>query len=540
MADIRKLRQAFKIVKKDDTLLSISTAIQHTNKNNGDSLNKRYFYKLFANFIGFVIGLVTAGIVPRGLGPKAYGNFEFLTNFFSQIAGFLDMGTSTAFYTKLSQRQKEFGLVSFYLCFMGIVSLFIVGFVGIVHLTSAHKQIWPGQTMFFVYLAAGWGFLTWAIQVFNKMTDAYGLTVPAEKARILQRILGIILIIILYIFHQLNLANLFYYHYVVLFFLGGIFIWIMERRGYSIRHSWMLSWPKIKGYLQEFYHYSHPLFTYSLIGLIVAILDRWLLQIFAGSIQQGFYGLSYRIGGLCFLFTSAMTPLLLREFSIAFGNKDLPQMAILFRRYIPLLYSIAAYFACFIAIQADKVVYILGGKSYGAAVVAVTIMAFYPLHQTYGQLSGSVFYATGQTKLYRNIGVIFMLIGLPVTYFLIAPTEKMGLNAGATGLAIKMVALQFIWVNTQLYFNARLLNLSFKRYLGHQIFSVGCLLTIAYIATFSIDQIIGLNQNIIFGFILAGIVYTLLVAGIVYYLPVVFGLKRQDIQSVVRLIKGRN
>ena len=148
----------------------------------------------------------------------------------------------------------------------------------------------------------------------------------------------------------------------------------------------------------------------------------------------------------------------------AFGNGDITQMALLFRRYIPMLYSIAAYFSCFIAMQADKVIYIFGGSKYKEASIAVAIMAFFPIHQTYGQLSGSVFYATGQTSLYRNIGVTSMLIGLPVTYFLIAPGDKWGINAGATGLAIKMVLLQFIAINVQLYFNSKYLKFSFKRY----------------------------------------------------------------------------
>ena len=142
-----------------------------------------------------------------------------------------------------------------------------------------------------------------------------------------------------------------------------------------------------------------------------------------------------------------MTPLITREFAISFGEKDLREMARLFRRYIPMLYAIAAYFACFIAVEASKVTFIMGGEKFQHAALAVMIMAFYPIHQTYGQLSGSVFYATGQTALYRNIGVAFMLIGLPVTYFLIAPPEKFGLNAGATGLAIKMVAIAFFSVN---------------------------------------------------------------------------------------------
>ena len=42
-----------------------------------DSLKKRYLYKLGTKFIGFPIGLITAAIIPRGLGLRAYGDYNF-------------------------------------------------------------------------------------------------------------------------------------------------------------------------------------------------------------------------------------------------------------------------------------------------------------------------------------------------------------------------------------------------------------------------------------------------------------------------------
>ena len=83
-----------------------------------------------------------------------------------------------------------------------------------------------------------------------------------------------------------------------------------------------------------------------------------MLQKFAGSVEQGFYGFSYQIGGVCFLFTSAMTPLIIREFSIAFEKHKIQEVARLFN----------------------------------------------------GQLSGSVFIASDKTKLYRDISVFSMLV----------------------------------------------------------------------------------------------------------------------------------
>jgi len=128
-----------------------------------------------------------------------------------------------------------------------------------------------------------------------------------------------------------------------------------------------------------------------------------------------------------------------------------------------------------------------------------------------------------------------MIIGLPVTYFLIAPIDMMGLNTGSTELAIKMVVLQFIGVNVQLYFNSRFLKLSFLKYLAHQLVCVGCLLLLAFISLKAVDYL-HISSNIVINFLLNGIIYSIFVAGLTYFFPALFGLTRKDIRSLFQLL----
>lgn len=503
-----------------------------------DSLQKRYSYKLSTNLVALVCNTLIFSIIPRGLGLKAYGKFNFLTNFFTQAVGFFDAGTSLGFYTKLSKRPRESALVCFYVYFMALVAIVTTTFVLVARWTGSYSVVWPDQDLKYIYMAAGWGMLTWVVGVLNMMADAYGLTVSAETARIVQRVIGLMLILLLFALKRLYLRELFLYHYLILILLVGAFIWIMNGKGDSKSKNWrMLSWPQIRLYSKEFYRYSHPLFVYSTLAILAEILDRWLLQVFGGDIQQGLYSLSYRIGAICLLFTSAMTPLLMREFAISFGEGDLQEMARLFRRYVPMLYAIAAFFSCFVALQAKTVISIVGGHQFSGAFSAVTIMAFYPIHQTYGQLSASVYYAAGQTALYRNIGIVFSLIGVLLTYFLIAPKEIMGLGAGATGLAIKMVLVNIVAVNVRVYFNTRLLNLNYWRYLGHQILSLGVIMSVAVLA----KQIVKLifSEHIIVSFLVSGLVYSILVGFVVIAFPILFGLSKNDIGKMKNIVLER-
>jgi O-antigen/teichoic acid export membrane protein len=292
-----------------------------------------------------------------------------------------------------------------------------------------------------------------------------------------------------------------------------------------------LNLKEIKGYIKELYKYSHPLFAFYLVAVLLGIFDRWLLQIAGGSDQQGYYGLSYQIGAACFLFSCAMTPLIAREFSIAYVNNDFKRIADLFQKHIPLLYSITAFFACFIAVNADSVSVVMGGVKFRPATMAIAIMAFYPIHQTYGQLSGSLFFATDRTRLYRNIGIIFGLIGLPLSYFLIAPKKLFGLEAGAAGLAIKMVLLQFLMVNSQIYFNAKLLKLSFRRFLTHQIITVLFLLAISALARVFVNYILKFTASFVMNFLAIGAIYTILVFFSIYLMPELFGLNKDSLKS---------
>ena len=175
-----------------------------------DSLQKRYIYKIFSNLLGLLIGLMTQAIIPRGLGPKAYGDFSFLSNFFTQFVGFFDMGSSIGFYTKLSQRQKDIGLITFYVSFAIFVSITVLMFVFIINFTPFASKIWPNQLIFFVYLAAIWGIFSWLISILEKMVDAFGLTVPAEITRMAQKILGGTIILGLFFSNHLSLRNFFF------------------------------------------------------------------------------------------------------------------------------------------------------------------------------------------------------------------------------------------------------------------------------------------------------------------------------------------
>jgi hypothetical protein len=162
------------------------------------------------------------------------------------------------------------------------------------------------------------------------------------------------------------------------------------------------------------------------------------------------------------------------------------------------------------------------------------IMAFYPIHQTYGQLSGVIFFATGRTALYRNIGVFAAMLGIPLAYVLVAPARLHGLELGASGLAAKMVVYQILVVNIQLYFNARMLDLKFGRYLVHQIGSLMAFIVVALAARWLAALVT--PGGAIEGLVVSAIVYAALVAGVAVAVPDLLGVRRSELVHTLETI----
>ncbi|MDL2290998.1 lipopolysaccharide biosynthesis protein, partial [Desulfovibrio sp. OttesenSCG-928-F20] len=284
---------------------------------------------------------------------------------------------------------------------------------------------------------------------------------------------------------------------------------------------------KKTAYARQFWDYSAPLCVTALCSALALSGERWLLQFFDGSVEQGFFSLSQRIGVACFLFVTAMTPLFMREMAMAHGSRDPLRMAALLDRYAPMIYAVAAWMACFVFIEARGVAGLFGGADFADAALPVQIMALYPIHQGYGQVAGAVYYASGQTRALRNITLAGLVLGLVAAWLFVAPDAYGGLGLGATGLAVKMVLVQFLTVNALLLACRKTAPFNFARNLAHQFVCpliFGALALAARLAS----QGLPLQEEGPLRLLIAGILYCLLCLIPAWFFPFALGLKRGE------------
>lgn len=504
-----------------------------------DSIRKRYFYKLIVRMISLFLYAAKVSLVPRALGPARYGDFTFLSSVFTSILNFFDFGTSNAFFNYGSKNKDSGAAVIFYVLYSLALPIILIAAIVIISFSGLTDTVFPEQTTTYIYLAALLGWLTWLSGIVFGYSDAKGLTVVSEIVRVKVRVIFTLLLGALFLFQYLNLFTFFIF--CILETIGFIIYTILcctKEFGLS-EFCWRDFRDKAKALVNYFYKYCSPLFLYSLIVLLASLWGRWFLQVVGGSTEQGFFGLSDKIGSISLIFTVSMIPIFMNEFSKAHGLANFDMMRKLFRENAKFFYFIAGFLAVFFAIHTPEITQIFAGSEFSGAILPIAIMAFYPLHQTYGQMNGAVYYSTERTKAYRNIGIACIFVGITANYFCVAPKDFFlpGLGLGATGAVISGVLVQIFGTNVQLRSNCRYLKLKYSEFFWHQLTSIGLL----FLALFGVKMLIKfianlLHVNIGIWIILpSGVLYVFAATLVVFCLPrATIGFERERMMSFIK------
>jgi O-antigen/teichoic acid export membrane protein len=468
------------------------------------------------------------------LGPVVYGNFDLLTDYANRIINFLDGGVSVAFYTKLSQDKTNKTLVRYYGWLVLIVSMIYFFFVLATVFNTIYHVVWPGQEFTHIVLSALLGIITFCSNGALRMVDACDLTIKGERVKMVQLLISIVVFGGAFlIFKQTSLAEFYYIHIFLIIGLFGGNYYILKRAGFSIFPSVKLKKADINFYSRSFWEYSNPLILSGIITLVAGLGGRWILQLYGGSMQQGFFALSYKVSTFVFLFTGAMMPLLMREVSLSFGKNEFENIRSLFIKNLKILYFLVTFMAVYVSLNSDFITTILGGKGFEEAGIVVGLMAFYPVHQTIGQINGTIYMSTERTKGYRNINLVFSPLSIVFSYFFMAPVSAFGLGLGAVGLAIEMIVIQFISQNVLLYFNCKYLNFSFIRLFLYQIVIIALLLLSGWFEKCAIEL---LFENVFIRGITHFAVFTMSLVGYVYLFPRLIGIShRKELLRVFKL-----
>jgi O-antigen/teichoic acid export membrane protein len=293
--------------------------------------------------------------------------------------------------------------------------------------------------------------------------------------------------------------------------------------------------------LQEYITYCTPLIFYSIMGFGYAFADRWLLQNYGGSIQQGLYEIALRFGMVSLLITMSLHNIFWKEIAEAKEKGDFERMRVLYRKASRFLFSLGIFIAGLLVPWSEKIIRLMIGPSYIEGSLVLVVMLIYSAFRSLGILNISMLLAGSKPKAHVTFSTIFMVVSIPASYLVLAPINAQlpGLQLGSLGLAIKTLVIAIFQSSVVSWWICR--DYGWKFDWVYQIIVLSVALSLGWISFKLIETLkIFTSLNLIIEGGLALFVYCVLVGIIIWFVPGVMGVSRQEIKNCLfKLIKLR-
>jgi O-antigen/teichoic acid export membrane protein len=510
---------------------------------NRASLKIRFFITAGANVIRAMLSFGAGIVIARALGPSKYGDFSFLLGSFIAIADLVNMASSAAFYTFISQRQRGRQFFFYYSCWV-LIQLFVLLVLVWFLPESAKARIWLGHPTSLIVLALSASFAMNQIwQYVGHIGESIRDTAGVQVRNLVLAGAYVTLILVLSHWNLVGIRVLFVLNIVLYLSFAVLYGLRLYRQGVFASSET----ENFRGVVKEFATYCWPLILAAWVGFLYSFADYWLLQKFGGAVQQGYYAIGAKFSALSLIATTSMLQVFWKEIAEANSQGNLERVRQLYRMVSRGLFFGGAAISCVMIPFSREILALFLGPSYQDAWLPLSLMFFYPIHQSIGRITGTMLTATGQTKIQSAIGIVFMIVSIPITYIMLAPPSAIvpGLQLGALGLALKMVGAQVWGVNTSAFFVARYTQTVFDW--RHQFYVLFLLLPIGFLSKFFAAEIFGfvsISEYPIFLMIVSGIFYVMCVAVVVYRLPSLVGLSHEQIhqggrwlQTQIRMVR---
>ncbi len=450
----------------------------------------RFAAAFTANVVRAVVSFASGIVVARALGAASYGDLSFLLASFVAIIPLLDAGTSSAFFTFLSRQPRGRRFFAVFAVWMVVQALVPLAVIVIALPDRVVDAVWLGQPREVVFLAFASAFLTTHVWgVVSRMGEARRLTVRVHVAGAIQAVGHLVLVSAAAAMGWLTVNRTILLLVIEFAALCVLLIPRLLRENLP-RVPEEESWRDVVG---EFWKYCRPLVIYSWVGVPYAFADRWMLQAFAGSVQQGFFSLGSQFASVSLLATSSILAVFWKEIVDAMTQRNNDRVRALYGRVTRSLYFLGAWLSSALIPYSGDILRWTVGSAYASGAMVLALLLLYPVHQSLGQIQGTFFYASEDTHTYATIGIVMMVVSIPLTYLLLAPPVASfpGAGLGAIGLALKMVVLQLIVVNVQAWFIAR--RHGWKLDISHQVASLVGLLALSWFLRFAAEALLRLT-----------------------------------------------
>jgi O-antigen/teichoic acid export membrane protein len=480
--------------------------------------------------IGFITGLVIA----RALNPAGYGDLMFLLGSFVAIRSLLDLGSSSAFFTFLSQRARGRRFYGVYLSWLALQFVVTLALLWLIIPPSLFEKVWLGHDREIVLLAFAAAFIQQQVwQTVGQIGEAMRKTVKVQLMNLAVALLYFMMILLVSIYGHLSVEK-------ILLILLGQYVAATAFAYQFLKNDWAAAPTEessLREITQDYWKYCKPLVALSLVSFAYDFADKWMLQKFGGATQQGYFQIANQFAAVSLLATTAILNVFWKEIAEAWEKQDRARVAMLYRKVSRGLVMMGAMISGLLLPWSEQIVKIFLGTAYVQAWPVLALMLLYPIHQSMGQIGGTMFLASGQTRKYMFVSIAVMLLSIPVSYFVLAPASNdwvSGFQMGALGMAWKMAVLGIVSVNIQAWVIARYGGWKFDWIF--QVVGIPMMIATGLFAKALAGMLWNIEGAGMAGLMvpvtITGIFYLLMVMAIIWWLPWLIGMDRSEIENL--------
>lgn len=500
------------------------------------SVKTRFLVSVASNGIRGIIGLASGLLIARGLNPSGYGDLMFLLGSFVAIRSLLDMGTSSAFYTFLSRHTQGGRFYSIYFSWLALQFVITLSFVALIIPDSIFERVWLGHNHEIVIIAFLAAFMQQQVWLtVGQIGESLRQTVKVQLLNLFIAIIYLVVASLLLVTGAMSVKS-------ILFLIIGQYAIATLLAHRLLREDQVGAIEKdtsLEQIVREYWMYCKPLIALSLVGFLYYFADKWMLQKFGGATQQGYFQIAGQFAAISLLATTSILSIFWKEIAHALAKHDQARVSMLYRKVSRGLVMLGAITTGLLLPWSEQIVMIFLGKAYAQAWPVLAIMLLYPIHQSMGQIGGTMLLASSHTHKYMLVSMVIMLASMPFSYFMLAPTTGVsvaGLGMGAVGIAVKMVLLNIVSVNIQAWVIARYNGWDFDWMF--QVIGIPLMIVLGYL----VKALAGLLWNLeslskvelIIPIIFAGLIYTFFTMLAIWVFPWMAGVEKEEIKNLFR------
>ncbi len=290
------------------------------------------------NAFKLVIGVINSTIVPKALGPKDFGDYQFLFRGSGSIRDASTFGTTAAFFTYSSKNVRSGNAFLIFLGWNVFQLILVIAIISASAFFNFRAFLYPDQSLYYIVVVSLLDWTNYVSLNLIQFGESKAENVYVQKINFYSNLVKLVATTGLYLYNVLDLNSYIVVNYIGSLFIVAIIMAHFLKRSERSRYFEPISLSEIRQISRYFIAYCSPLIVYNIFGFVATYFDRWFLEFTSGSVEQAYFAVSFQWANISLLFTTSVLNIFWREISFSLAGKDFERVRRIYTKSVRSLF----------------------------------------------------------------------------------------------------------------------------------------------------------------------------------------------------------